>query len=142
MLTRSDQVRLAAVHRVVAGTLRVADAAEELGLSIRQFHRILAAYRAEGLGAIPHRNRGRQPAHTTSPAIRDRVCELSRTTFANLNDSQFRDVLEEREGIVLSRSTVRRLRLAIGHPSPRRRQGHRLDDAAVSSRPSYPSAIV
>src|SRR5262245_50828705 len=83
MLTRSDQIRLAAVHRVVTGTLRVADAAEELGLSIRQFHRILAAYRVEGLAAIPHRNRGRQPAHTTSPAIRDRVFELSRTVYAD-----------------------------------------------------------
>ena len=50
------------------------------------------------------------------------MLELSRTTYAALNDSRFRDLLEEREGIALSLSTVRRIRRAAGEASPRKRR--------------------
>jgi transposase len=121
-LNQQDQIRVTALNRVLEGALTAGEAAEQLGLSERQVRRILAAYRKEGAAAIPHRNRGRPPAHTVAPAVRERVLDLSRTTYADLNDSHFRDLLAEREGIALSRSTVRRLRRAAGEPSPRRRR--------------------
>jgi transposase len=121
-LTARDQIRVMTLHRVLAGALTGVEAAEQLGLSERQLRRLLAAYRKEGVAAIPHRNRGRPPAHTVPPPVRERVLDLSRTTYADLNDSHFRDLLEEREGIALSRSAVRRLRRAAGEPSPRQRR--------------------
>jgi hypothetical protein len=62
------------------------------------------------VAAIPHRNRGRPPAHALTAALRERVVALSRTTFAGANHSPFRDLLAEREGIVLALSAVRRIR--------------------------------
>lgn len=117
-----DQIRVMTLNRVLAGALTGMEAAEQLGLSERQLRRLLAAYRKEGAAAIPHRNRGRPPSHTVAGAVRERVVALSRTTYAGTNDSHFRDLLEEREGIVLSLSTVRRIRRAVGEPSPRQRR--------------------
>ena len=121
-LTQRDQIRAMTLNRVLAGALSGVEAAEQLGLSVRQLRRLLAAYRRDGAAAIPHRNRGRPPAHTVAAAVRARVVELSRTTYAGTNDSHFRDLLAERAGIALSLSTVRRIRRAAGESSPRQRR--------------------
>ena len=121
-MTDRDQMRIVTLNRVLAGTMSGVAAAEQLGLSVRQLRRVLAAYRDQGAAAIPHRNRGRPPAHATAPAVRERVAELSRTTYAGTNDSHLRDLLEEHEGIVLSVSTVRRIRRAAEDASPRQRR--------------------
>src|SRR5947207_12449407 len=121
-LNERDQMRVRTLNRVLEGTLTVVEAAEQLGRSERQLRRILAAYRKEGAAAIPHHNRGRQPKHTLTAEVRARVMALSQTIYADTNDSHFRDLLAEREGIVLSRSAVARLRRAAGEPSPRRRR--------------------
>jgi len=117
-----DQIRVMTLNRVLDGALTGVDAAEQLGVSVRQVRRLLAAYRAEGAAAIPHGNRGRPPAHAVAAAVRERVAVLSRTTYAGTNDSHFRDLLAEREGIALSLSTVRRIRRTAGEPSPRQRR--------------------
>ncbi len=117
-----DQMRVRTLNRVLEGALTATDADEQLGLSERQVRRILAADRKEGAAAIPHRNRGRQPKHTLAMEVRQRVIALSRTVYADTNDSHFRDLLEEREGIVLSRSAVAWVRRAAGEASPRRRR--------------------
>lgn len=121
-LTRRDQIRVMTLNRVLEGALSAGEAADQLGLSLRQVRRLLAAYRAEGVAAIPHGNRGRPPVHAVADGVRARVLALSQTTFAATNDSHFRDLLAEREGIVLSLSTVRRIRRAAGESSPRQRR--------------------
>ena len=102
-LNERDQRRVRTLNRVLEGTVTAVDAAEQLGLSERQVRRILAAYRKEGAAAIPHHNRGRPPKHALAAVIRQRVVALSRTVYAETNDRHFRDLLAEREGIVLSR---------------------------------------
>ncbi|MBA3895403.1 MAG: winged helix-turn-helix domain-containing protein, partial [Gemmatimonadales bacterium] len=53
--------------------------------------------------------------------------ELARTRYAGLNHSHLADLLAEREGITLERSTIRRilLRAGIRSPRPRRPPAHR-----------------
>jgi transposase len=121
-LTERDQIRVLTLNRLERGDLTAAEAAAQLGVSVRQVRRILAAYRKEGAAAIPHGNRGRQPKHTVAAGLRRRVAELARTAYAGTNDSHLRDLLEEREGIVRSLSSVRRIRRAAGEASPRQRR--------------------
>lgn len=121
-LTRQDEVRLLTIDRVDRGDLTAREAAEQVGLSERQVRRVLAAYRRDGAAAIPHRNRGRPAAHALSPAVKEQVAELARTTYAGTSDRHLRDVLAEREGMDLSRSSVRRIRRSVGAPSPRQRR--------------------
>jgi transposase len=126
-LSSREQKRLLVLNAVVARHLTVAEAAASLGLSERQVHRVLAAYEREGAAALAHGNRGRRPAHATSQDVAQQVVALAQTTYRGCNQQHLRDLLEEREGIVLSRATVHRLLAAAGvlAPPARRSPQHR-----------------
>lgn len=134
LLTGAEQQRLVVVNRVLLGDLTAREGATALGLSVRHLRRILAAYRKEGAAALAHGNRGRTPIHALDPSLGQRVIALAQTTYGGLNDTHLTEVLAEEEGIVLSRSTVRRLRMAAGLGSPRQRRP-RVTDAAANAKP-------
>ena len=89
--------------------------------------RLSAAYRKEGAAALAHGNRGRKPIQSISEEVRSQVVELASTTYVGCNYQHLRDLLAERDGIQLSRTSVRRIRLPAGIASPRkqRRRQHR-----------------
>ena len=108
--------------------------ASTLGLSERQGWRLLKAYREEGVPAIAHGNRGRRPPNATSAEIRHRVTVLARTRYQGLNHTHLTEMLAEREGVTLSRSTVRGILKGAGLTSPRHRRPprHRFRRARMS----------
>jgi transposase len=101
----------------------VREAARLIGLSERHTWRLLAAYRREGATALAHGNRGRLPWNARDNNLLLRVTELARDRYQGFNQCHLTELLAEREGIVLSRSTVRRFLLAGGLSSPRQRRG-------------------
>lgn len=133
-LTTREQARIQVLNGVTAGAVRVAQAAELLGVSERHAWRLLAAYRKEGAAAVAHGNRGRKPSTTTDAGTRERVKELAEGRYAGFNHTHLTELLAEREGIGLSRSTVRRILLAAGLRSPRPRRASR----RYSRRERYP----
>ena len=118
VLTGTEQQKLVVLNRVLVGDLTAAEAATALERSVRQVRRMLAAYRKEGAAALAHGNRGRTPGHALAPAQVARVVVLAQTTYAGLNDTHLSEVLAEEEGIVLSRASVRRVRMDAGLPRP------------------------
>lgn len=118
-MTQQEQTRVRVLNEVNQGTLSAREAAGLLGLSVRQIRRLMAAYRTEGVAALAHGNRGQLPAHTIDTETRERVRELARTRYAGCNQHHFTDLLREREGMYLSRSTVRRILAEGGIRSPR-----------------------
>ena len=73
MVNAAEQRRVIILTQVVSGALTVAGAAERLALSERQVKRLLAGFRREGVAALVHGNRRRQPAHPLSEAARQSV---------------------------------------------------------------------
>src|SRR2546425_3225162 len=126
-LNTQEQKRAMILNRVQAGQLSVAEAAEVLDLSARHVRRMLAAYEKEGPAALAHRNRGRKPAHSISEAVRAQVVDLARTKYQGCNQQHLRDLLQEREGITLSRSSVRRIveQAGLAAPRPHKQRMHR-----------------
>lgn len=114
ILGRSEQKRALVLNQMLAGLVTVAEAALLLGRSVRQVQRLQAAYRAHGPAALVHGNRGRCPVWATAPETAARVVALARGPYAGFNQQHFTEMLAEREGIPLSRSTVRRVLLAAG----------------------------
>ena len=102
------------LDKVAQGQLTAAAAARLLALSERQVRRLVARYRAGGAAAVRHGNLGRQPAHTIRPEVRQRVVALAQSTYRGYNDYQLSALLAEREGLLLSRSSVRRILQAAG----------------------------
>jgi transposase len=119
-LNNMEQKRLFVLNRVGNGLSTAKEAAELLGLSIRQVRRMLAAYRGEGAAALAHGNRGRKPIHAVDLQVRRKVVELATTDkYRGCNHQHFTELLDA-EGIVLSRSSVRRILLGAGLPSSRK----------------------
>lgn len=122
-----EQRRLYVLTELLAGHLTAIEAALALDLSLRHLKRLKAAYRREGVAALIHGNRGRRPWHAVPPEVAARVVELARTRYGEVNHSHLAELLGEREGITLERSTIRRLLLRVGlrSPRPRRAPAHR-----------------
>ncbi len=127
-MNKKEQRRLMVLNQVEGGGVAGRQAAEVLGLSLRQVRRLLAAYRKEGAAALAHGNRGRKPPHTIPELVRTGVRGLAQGRYRGLNHCHLTELLAEREGLVLSRSTVRHILAAAGVNSPRRRRApqHRI----------------
>jgi len=121
-MTQQEQGRLQTLNLVLVGKMGVGEAAYILGLSERHTWRILAAYRKYGAAVLAHGNRDRLPPNATSPTVKAHVMALARKRYLGVNHTHFTELLAEREGIILSRSTVRRFLTGAGIPSPRHRQ--------------------
>ena len=119
-LNQREQVRLQVLNSVLEYQLDWAQAAEIMGISERQFRRILAAYRREGAAALSHGNRGRQPRNAVPEDVAAAVVILAGGKYAGFNHSHLTEVLAEREGIHLSRQTVSRLLHRCGLASARK----------------------
>ena len=87
-----------------------------------------ASYGEKGAAAIVHGNRGRVSPRRMSEEVRGQVVALACGAYAGCNQHHLRDLLEEREGIKLSRASVRRILQEAGvHVvEPRKGPKHRL----------------
>lgn len=122
VLSQKEQQRLRVVTEVEAGRLEPDQAAQLLGLSLRQLRRLRQGIRQEGAAAFMHGNRGRTPTHRLSDQTRATIAELSRTKYAGCNDTHLAELLVLREGILVSRRSVARLLRQAGiKPMQRRR---------------------
>lgn len=121
-MSRKEARRPGLVQLAVAGQITTAAGAHALDMTPRQFRRLKARYRAEGVRGLVHRLRGRASPRTLNGPRRDRVCELIQTTYRDFNDCHCTEKLREVEGLDVGRDTVRRLRRALGLPPKRRRR--------------------
>lgn len=117
-----EQRRAVILTGVIEGRLTAPEAAELMNISGRQERRLRQAFVRDGPAALVHGNKGRRPAHALDPGLRRRVLALAQSVYAGCNDQHFAELLAEREGIVLSRSSVRRILRAAGLRSPQRRR--------------------
>src|SRR4029453_14587695 len=121
-MSRKEAPRAGLVKAALAGQITNAQAAHALRLSLRQFRRLKARFRAAGIRGLVHRLRGRPSPRAPAVRVADRVLALLTTTYRDFNDCHGTEKLREVEGLRISRSTVRRLRRAQGLPPKRQRR--------------------
>ena len=97
-------------------------AATLMGVTTRHTRRILAAYRERGAAAVAHGHRGRKPANATPEPVATAVVHLARTRYAGTNHTHLSELLSDRDGIDIGRTTLRRILVNAGLSSPRRRR--------------------
>jgi transposase len=131
-----EQRRGLVIAQIDRGEIGIAEGAALLGVSTRQGRRLLAAYRQRGIAALAHGNRGKVPTNAVDEGTRRTVITLATERYVGFNQVHLTEQLGEREGIALSRSSVRRILGAagIGAPRTRRAPTHR------SRRARYPRA--
>jgi hypothetical protein len=100
--------RIEVLSEVLARRRTEISAAAILGLSTRRTRRLLTAYRDGGGGALIHKARGRTSNNRLIPGIREYVIELVRSRYADFGPSLAAEVLFEKDGVKVSRETLRR----------------------------------
>lgn len=121
-LYTKEQKRAYVLNGIMDQRWTVKEAAVLLRISERQVLRLLRSYRQAGVEALVHGNRGRSPRHATASDVRERVAALAAGPYDGANYAHLADLLREREGLEISRWTVRRLLQAQGIASVRRRR--------------------
>jgi transposase len=106
----------------LAGRITGQEAADVLGLSLRHIRRLNAAYRKEGAAVLAHGNRGKRSHRRIPEAVEEEIVALAKDLYYDYNNCHFTEELEERHGITVSSSTVRRVRQRHGLSSPRKRR--------------------
>ncbi len=121
-LTQKEQARLQVLNSLLAGHMALEQAATLMGVSARHTRRILAAYREEGAAALAHGHRGRRAPNATREPLRSEVMRLARSRYLETNHTHLSELLREREGIDIGRTTLRRILTSAGLKSPRYRR--------------------
>jgi transposase len=113
-LTLSELHRLAVVERVVAGDLSQVAAAPLLRLSLRQFKRLVAAFRRDGPSALASKRRGRPSNRRADPALLERARSLYCQHYADFGPTLAAEKLAQRHDVVIDHETLRRALIASG----------------------------
>ena len=118
-MTPKEQARLQVFNSLLAEQVPLDQAATLMRLSPRHRKRLLSAYRQQGATALVHGLRVRRPANATPEATRSMVLHLAGTIYEVANHTHPSELLSEREGIDLGRTTLRRILVNAGLDSPR-----------------------
>jgi hypothetical protein len=119
-MSRKERDRMKVVEALGEGRLRQVEAARRLRLCERQVRRILVRYRAEGDAGLVHRGRGRPSNRRLPETLRRRVMDRVVRQYRDFGPTLAAEKLQEREGLLVSRETLRGWMVAEGLWKPRR----------------------
>ena len=119
-MSRKERDRLKVVAALAERRLRQRAAGRLVGLSERQVRRILVRYRAEGDAGLVHRGRGRPSNRRVPETLRRRVMGRVARQYRDFGPTFAAEKLQEREGFVVGRETLRGWMIAEGLWTPRR----------------------
>jgi transposase len=122
-MTKQEMKKLRVIDSVISRSISISEAAGLLGLSERQVFRLKKGVLEEGAAFIIHKNKGRKPAHAISDAIKKEVITLRQSdSYRDANFAHFKELLEQRECINLSYSSVHRILSDAGICSPKKKR--------------------
>src|SRR6266849_4127680 len=116
-MSRKEVPRAGLLKAALAGRITNAQGATALGVSVRQFRRLKKRFRERGTPGLLHALRGRPGNRRLAPQAREQIAGLMTTTYAGFNDVHLTEKLREVHQLVVSRSAVRQVRLALGRPA-------------------------
>ncbi|MFP4894347.1 ISNCY family transposase [Paraburkholderia sp. EG304] len=119
-MTMREIDRLKVIQAVTEARLKPGQAAERLGLSVRQIERLVLRYDAAGVAGLVSGKRGRAGNHQLPAGKAQRALALIRERYADFGPTLAREKLRECHGIELAVETVRTLMIAAGLWVPRR----------------------
>ncbi|MEL7218928.1 MAG: ISNCY family transposase, partial [Pseudomonadota bacterium] len=96
------------LSQVSQGRMTAVSAANVLGLSRRQVHRLLKTFQTDGPAAIRHKARGRVSNNRIDPAVREFAVTLVRENYIDFGPTFAAEKLEEDHGLKVSRETLRK----------------------------------
>ena len=121
-LSRKELGRVEVMGRVKAGSLRLIEAAELLGLSYRQSKRMWARYREVGAKGLQHGNCGRVSNRAYTAEFRAAVLKQVKARYEDFGTTLAAEHLASDDGLVVHAETLRRWRKEAGWWQRQRRR--------------------
>ena len=108
LMSERELNRVEVLSQVSQGRMTAMNAANVLGLSRRQVHRLLKTFQTDGPAAIRHKARGRASNNRIDPAVREFAVALVRENYIDFGPTFAAEKLEEDHGLKVSRETLRK----------------------------------
>ncbi|WP_106797764.1 ISNCY family transposase [Rhizobium sp. H4] len=106
-MSERDLQRIEVLSKVIAGRMTLVSAAHVLDLSERQVRRLLNRISTDGAASIRHKAIGRPSNNRISDGVRDYAVTLVRECYADFGPTLAAEKLAERDGLRVSRETLR-----------------------------------
>jgi len=119
-MSAGERDRLRVIEAVRQKRLKQSQAAERLGLSVRQIKRLVRAHRREGARAFVSKRRGRPSNRKIDPIERKRVLATVGERYRDFGPTLAAEYLQERDGFTRSVETLRQWMIQEGLWQPKR----------------------
>jgi len=119
-MSAAELTRLEIMHRLETKRLTQKEAAEILGLSVRQIKRIWRSYRRHGAAGLISKKRGQPSNNRLRPKIRQQAIDLIYKHYYDFGPTLAHEKLTERHHLKLSIESVRKLMIAEGLWKPKK----------------------
>ncbi|MDI6619728.1 MAG: helix-turn-helix domain-containing protein, partial [Clostridiales bacterium] len=91
-MNRKETLKAHVISMCVKKKMTVKEGANRLGLSERQVKNLKARYKEKGVSSMLHGNCGRQPKHTLTLEIKERILQIKNEPYyQNVNFSHFHE---------------------------------------------------
>ncbi len=119
-MSTKELSRLDVMKRLDEKRLRQKEAAQMLGVAVRQVKRLLRAYRREGAAGLVSKRRGRASNHQLDEHIRHKALKFLHGKYRGFGPTLACEKLVERDGLQISDETVRHLMIREGLWKPKK----------------------
>ena len=124
-LTKRALHRLKVIEAVTEKRLTQRGAGRQLGITVRQVKRLVAAYRAEGAAGLVSRRVGQPSNRRIKESLRESIRALLVDRYPDFGPTLAQEKLLEVHQIEVSIETVRQLQVELGLWQPKRRKASR-----------------
>ena len=108
IMSERELNRIEVLSQVTQGRMTAVSAANVLGLSRRQVHRLLKTFQSGGPAAIRHKARGRKSNNRIDAAVREFAVTLIKENYIDFGPTFAAEKLAEDHGLKVSRETLRK----------------------------------
>ena len=121
-MSRKELDRAEWMQRIHERRMTQVDAAERLGLSVRQVERLYRAYKVDGAAALVSKKRGQPSTRRLADALRTRAIAIVRQQYGDFGPTLAREKLAEVHALEVSVETLRQWMIGDGVWLPRNRR--------------------
>jgi len=126
LMSGEERERAFLVRQAIEGCLSQREASERLGIGVRQFKRLVRAWRVDGDAGLVSRQRGRPSHRRMSGECRMLIGGLLKEKYADLGATLAAEKLLELDQLKVSAETVRRIQIDLGLWRPKKRRAKRV----------------
>lgn len=121
-MTQEELRRLHVARKAMEKTITQAEAANMVGVSLRQFQRVIKSVREEGDKAVIHKGRGSKPNNTFPVSVKKKALKLYRERYFDFGPTLASEKLLELDGIRVNDETLRLWLIGSNVPYKKRRK--------------------